>query len=784
VGAPKAVSGGEALRVVEPGTALGLERGAAAVCIPVYGAFGHFAQAIRSVLAHTPGDVTILVADDASPDPGIRAHLERLAQEGVTGERLVYMRQPENRGFVRNVNDSFDLLAPADVVILNSDCVVAADWLAKLRAAAYSDTRVATATPLTNNGTIVSVPFRNNPIPNLPQNWSLDEAEQAVGNTSPVLRPRIPTAIGHCTYVRRSAIELVGKFDEAFSPGYGEEVDFSQRCVAHGLSHVVADDVLVLHYGSASFSEDGARPPQQDLHHKIIQARYPYYDEWVEDTARDVMGPLWRSVSSAARALAGLSVTVDGRILTQFITGSQLHTLEVIAALDALGGVRVRVVVPHDIGDYAKQLMAGMANVDLISADQVVPGIDQTDVVHRPYQVSSDADIELLRHLAPRLVITHQDLISYHNPSYFRSWQWWNDHRRLTRTALAAADQVVFFSRHAAFDAMGEDLVSPDKVNVVPIGTDHRLAALKPEPVPPRGAEQLRERPFLLCLGTDFRHKNRVFALRLLETLRDDHGWDGMLVFAGPHAAAGTSAGDEAAYLTQRPGLAEAVTDLAAVEESGKVWLLQNAVAMVYPTTFEGFGLVPFEAADEGLPCLFASQTSLAELLPRSAAKLVPWDPVASAAAVAPLLHDGPARADLVRTIRAAGAPLTWSRTAHGLLDVYRRASTEPAREAARLARDQLEVERELVRLREAGREWQRYQRFFGPVSQYDHLDGALVRPDGIPADLRRPLLAIARRRWLSAIFFGPIRLAHRAGYLARHRRLPSAPPPPPQLNR
>ena len=41
---------------------------------------------------------------------------------------------------------------------------------------------------------------------------------------------------------------------------------------------------------------------------------------------------------------------------------------------------------------------------------------------------------------------------------------------------------------------------------------------------------------------------------------------------------------------------------------------------MLYPTVQEGFGLVPFEAARAGVPCLFAAQTSLAEVLPREAA--------------------------------------------------------------------------------------------------------------------------------------------------------------------
>ena len=56
------------------------------------------------------------------------------------------------------------MLAPADVIVLNSDCEVAEGWYEGLRRAAYSDTRVATVSTLTNHGTILSVPERNRPL--------------------------------------------------------------------------------------------------------------------------------------------------------------------------------------------------------------------------------------------------------------------------------------------------------------------------------------------------------------------------------------------------------------------------------------------------------------------------------------------------------------------------------------------------------------------------------------------------------------------------------------------
>src|SRR6266511_4002157 len=137
-----------ALQVVEAGSRLRLERGQAVVCIPVFNAADHFARCLTSVATHAGEATQVLIADDASTDPAI----ERIARD--VGERfpdlrLAYRRNEENLGFVRNLNNVFAMTAPADVVILNSDCVVTEGWLDGMRDAAYSDSRVATVSSLT-----------------------------------------------------------------------------------------------------------------------------------------------------------------------------------------------------------------------------------------------------------------------------------------------------------------------------------------------------------------------------------------------------------------------------------------------------------------------------------------------------------------------------------------------------------------------------------------------------------------------------------------------------------
>ena len=711
-----------------------MDRGDVVVVIPVYGARELFEECLRSIVANTPPDTRVVVADDASPDPGIESFTRDLV--GTAAVDLSYVRRPENLGFVGNMNAVFAETAPADVVIVNSDTVVPPAWLERLRAAAYSDGLVATASTLSNHGTILTVPDLHDPQPTLPPGLSTTEADARIARASPRIYPRIPTGVGHCLYIRRSALELVGGFDDAFSPGYGEEVDFCQRCLARGLRHVAADDLYVFHHGGGSFG--GTRSARQLANEAELNRRYPYYAKAVHEAATSQSIPLARTLAAARLAIGELSVTIDGSSLGATLTGTQVLALELAAALARRPDVRLRVTVPRALGDRAREILDGLG-IERIWHDEVDGDIEPSDVVHRPYQVTTPRDLLLMPRLGRRIVLTQLDSIAYHNPAYFADYADWSGYRELARQALGFADRVVFCSPHARDDSLAEDLVHDERAVLVPLGIDHQVVAPEGEPVAPAGVEG---RPFLLCLGTDFLHKNHPFAFKLFERLREHHGFGGRLVLAGPNAASGTSAQEEAAWRAAHPQLTIDVVALGECAEAEKAWLYRNAALVLYPTTFEGFGFIPFEAAEAGAPSLWADQSSMGDLLPSEHAGIVPWDVDASAANAARLIEDSGAREALVSAVRAAGADFTWDRTAEQLLTVYREAATAPRRISAE------------------------------PHESLSDLAMSLVGPRGyLSPDDQLALLAVSARPPLKRAVLGALRGGYRAMYRVRRAR-------------
>ncbi len=647
------------------------------VVVPVYEAYEDVMECIDSLLQGTPTHVPILVLDDASTDERIPKTLMVLAS--TTG-RFFYIRKSLNTGFVNTVNLAFALCAPRDVVVVNSDVVLPPAWLERLQAAAYHRSNIATATPLTNHGTIVSVPYRNKPIPI--EGMAVEEIDARIRENSLRLYPVIPTAVGHCVYFKRVALDLVGYFDETFSPGYGEEVDWSQRAVLLGFSHVVADDLFVYHKGSRSFREKGAdkRTRLRELHERWIRQRYPWYAEWTTQAANDRESTLAYAIEQARDAILGHRIAIDATCIGGPVTGTQLHTLGLIRALALAkpSNVRLSIIVHDHVFKNRESLLGVEALVDELVPLSELQGLPQPQfsLVHRPFQLQSLSDLVFLRTIAHRVIISVLDFIAFSSVGYAVNYADWERYRELIRLACEVADGVVFISQDAASDARHQGIyIEPERLSVLYPGTDYQWHT--PDHEPPE-KNRLPPVPFILVLGTNFRHKNRLYALKLLPILINHYHWNGYLVFAGPYVSYGGSVEEEASFLASHPELRSRVIDLGPVTEAEKQWLLKNASLVLYPSTYEGFGLVPFEAAAVGTPALTARTTALAEVLGDEVLYLESFDLQEAASKVWGLLNDPAMRDRQVAAIQARMREFTWEKTASQAWDFYRRVLRMP----------------------------------------------------------------------------------------------------------
>lgn len=386
------------------------------VIVPVYRGLDDTRNCIESVLA-SPCRThwQLVVINDASPEPEVTTWLrEKAAQE----PRITLLENEENLGFVGTVNRGMALNTAHDVLLLNSDTVVANDWLDRIRQAAYGDARIASVTPFSNNATICSYPrfCEGN---DLPPGMDTAAIDALCARTNPGQVVDVPTGVGFCMYIRRDSLNAVGLFDtEHFGKGYGEENDFCQRAAAASWRNLHLLDTFVLHTGGVSFGE--SKSPRERAAMETLRRLHPRYEADVmafvqADPARTARLALdvARLQAEAAQQPVVLAVLHDRaggtvrhvRELAQFLQGKALFLMLSPAA----GGV----VVLRRAEEKEAFELAFRINDQM---EELVQALRQLGVVHVHYQHllgHSEAILDLPARLGTAHDFTAHDFYTY-----------------------------------------------------------------------------------------------------------------------------------------------------------------------------------------------------------------------------------------------------------------------------------------------------------------------------------------------------------------------------------
>ena len=221
------------------------------VLVPVYKGIEITEVCIFSVLAALgAGDRLILVAD-CPPESGMSTMLERFGHH----EDVVLLRNEVNLGFVGSVNRGLAYSAGRDVLLLNSDTRLFAGGLAEMRRILHGAHDIGTVTALSNNATIFSYPHPALPVERLADiGWS--EVARLAAGTGTGRSVDVPTGHGFCMLIRREVLDRLGRLNEAFGRGYGEENELCLRATDLGFRHVAALGAFVEHRESVSFGDD------------------------------------------------------------------------------------------------------------------------------------------------------------------------------------------------------------------------------------------------------------------------------------------------------------------------------------------------------------------------------------------------------------------------------------------------------------------------------------------------------------------------------------------------
>lgn len=244
----------------------------------------------------------------------------------------------------------------------------------------------------------------------------------------------------------------------------------------------------------------------------------------------------------------------------------------------------------------------------------------------------------------------------------------WYPASRLTQVAAAArvADRLIVLNGADRRFVAERRWLPHERIDVVPHGVSGRFLDA-PLPATPRGAGAL------FCGAWD-RVKGVPYLLKAFERLAGTEPVP--LTILGP----GLGTAEVMASIPER--LRQSVTVVERVPEDRVIEEYRRHDLLVFPSTYEGFGLVVLEAMSQGLPVVATPVGCVPDLLRDGEnGVIVPTrDPDAIASAVRRLMDSPGERLRIGRNGAATVSSMTWRRTAEQTVDVYRAAlaSTRP----------------------------------------------------------------------------------------------------------
>ena len=365
-----------------------------------------------------------------------------------------------------------------------------------------------------------------------------------------------------------------------------------------------------------------------------------------------------------------MRVFVNGRFLTQPVSGVQRYARSILGALDGmlLASEPVEVLVPdaplHDVPEWRNLAL------------RRVPGgqghLWEQGVL---YRASRDGVLVSLGNSGPlrhrRQVLALHDAHLYQIPEAF-SWRYRVVHRLLRPRLARRAAGLVTVSAYSAGQLARHLGVPEERFTVIPNAASH-VFDWPADPSAP-GRYGLEAGRYLLAVGNQSPNKN----------------------IAGLVAAYGACEGlpDLAVVGGAVPGVASqpvaGVRALGRVPDTHLRGLYEGAAGFVFPSLYEGFGIPPLEAMALGVPVICSRTAALPEVLGDAP---IWFDPRDQASIVKALQRfSGLSRAERVARIaagRAQAARFSWEDSAGALWDLVARvARSEPLEQHVRGAGD------------------------------------------------------------------------------------------------
>lgn len=268
-------------------------------------------------------------------------------------------------------------------------------------------------------------------------------------------------------------------------------------------------------------------------------------------------------------------------------------------------------------------------------------------------------------------VLTVHDLILFHFPtlrSTTRSVAGYGikylAYRIILRSAIARAKHIIAVSRYTQDDIVQNFIVDPKKITVTYQAATLSKEAGLPTETPYKTLTKYGIlKRYFLYVGNAYPHKNLEKLLEAFQTLQEVPV---QLVLVGKR----DYFYDRIHQFVKKEKI-QNVLFTGEVSDDELAHLYRGAVAYVFPSLYEGFGLPPLEAMAQGTPVLSSRKTALPEILGSAAHYFDPENVSDMAKALRTILDDATLRTTLISAGHRRVRKFSWKKLAEDTKKIY-----------------------------------------------------------------------------------------------------------------
>jgi glycosyltransferase involved in cell wall biosynthesis len=388
---------------------------------------------------------------------------------------------------------------------------------------------------------------------------------------------------------------------------------------------------------------DGDVEARQAAHRNWTVSFARWNDVCPADTSRDTM--------EKRKDLAqGMSWAINGRFLTQRMTGVQRYAHEIVMALDGIlsrtdgDALSIRLVIPPAAATPSLSKIA-VCRTSFASGhlwDQLV----------LPFYAGGG--VLSLGNFGP--IASSHHIVCIHDANTFILPESYSRafalvYRNLLPVLGRRATRVATVSQFSADMMVKFGVCRREKIFIAPNGHEHVLRwDARRAKIP---LIRTLKRPYIFLLGSTARHKNVDVILGQAAAL-DESGID--IVVAGGGSGIFAASAKE----VRRPN----VHQLGFVSDDDLAALYENALCLVFPSKTEGFGIPPLEAMAKGCPVICSNAASLVEVGGDAFIYVDPDDRNGWRRTIVALSGNEELRASLSRKGRERAKLYSWTRSA------------------------------------------------------------------------------------------------------------------------